>query len=408
MGNKQVIDFCFVISDLLSTTPRAYRAIRSLLEEGYSVHLSCNLRRVAAIPYHRELIKSLEKYKFSYSELSWKNTQINTFLYKVIHKITKKIHSKTSFKNKYLLQYANDFTILKQYKSCKNIKAKVYVGHRPASLPIITKLAAKHKAKVWFDIEDFHFEETTDPNENRMMKEFITAFSQTKIHYTNASELIGKEYLHQLNITEKSIEILNSPIINNLNETFSNNELSFVWFSQTVTFKRGLEVFLEAIKKTKLKCRIDLIGSIDANFKEYIDKLDIKAHANIILHGFIPEDEINNIISQADIGLALELKTVDKSRNFAITNKILSYSLLGNFILASNTEGQVSFFERLLDKESYIINYKQDDFINNLIYIHEELNKIRNNKKKRLLSNNKFLWDNEKIKLLHFSTKLIG
>jgi len=379
----KIYDFCFIISDLLSTTPRAYRAILSLLEQGYSVFLSCNVRRFEAYNYHKELIVSLEKFNFSYNEIHWKNTSFHTVFFKIIHKLIRKVHEKISITNKFLLSLSNDYTIKYQYFKNKNVSSKQYVGHRPASLYAITKLARKYNSKIWFDIEDFHFDETTNPNENRMISEFIKAFSTKEINYTNASKLIGEAYLKVLDVQTDSIEILNSPVIEVFPLEKKTEELSFVWFSQTVTFKRGLEYFLEAINELKLACRIDLVGTVDIDFKKYIENLQLSNFAKINFHGFISEKKINEFVYNADVGLALELYNLDRNKNLAISNKILTYTLLGNYILATRTEGQVYFMDKI-PKNGILCNLEKKEMIEKLQYIQKNKIIIRQNKQMRL------------------------
>jgi len=386
----KIYDYCFIISDLLSTTPRAYRAIKSLLEEGKTVYLSCNVRRFNAYDYHKELIEELEIFDFSYTEIFWKNKNLRTIFFKIIYKIIRKIHNKVSIKHKFLLSLSIDFAIRFQYYKTKNIQAKTYVGHRPASLFLISKLGKKNNSKIWFDIEDYHFEETTKPNENRMISEFIKAFSTPEIVYTNASKLIGEAYLKALGENKESVEILNSPLFEEFpKENRKNEKLSFVWFSQTVTFDRGLEYFFEALKETKIECIVHLIGSLDNKFQKYVEDLNISGFAEIIYHGFISENKINEIVFNSDIGLALELPNVDKSRNMAITNKIITYAVLGNYILASKTEGQVYFMEKIKNC-GVLTNLTEIEICEQLFFIKKNLIQIRKNKEARISSSSIF------------------
>ena len=395
------VDFCFVISDLLSTTPRAYRAIRALLEQGYSVHLSFNTRRFEALTYHNELISGLKKFNFSYSEIIWTNRNISSVFHKIIHKLVRKIIKPNHRTHKVFLLYGVDYTFFRQYNRCKNVQARVYAAHRPGSIPVISELARKHKAKAWFDIEDQHFVESTDTQTNQWIEALIKKFSAA-FNYTNASEPIGRSYMQYLKQETESIEILNSPIIEKELKVHKNNTIRFLWFSQTVTFNRGLEYFFEALKKKPLKCQINLVGTVDEKFRKYIENLSLGNHVKVVFHGFIPENKINELAFNSDVGLALELDNVDKSRDLAITNKILTYALSGCYILATKTTGQINFLGRLPENGILIEKEKFSEYFH-----HFNIEKIRSERGEHLKNAEQFSWQTQKEKLLEFAENLL-
>lgn len=305
-----------------------------------------NSRRKAAIPYHKQLLDTCkENPYFDAYELDWQRLSIRTFFFKALHKIMRAIHLRVRLRSPYLLMLANDYPVIPQYLQAKNIKAQVYLGHRPASLPIIYYLSRRHQAISWFDIEDQHLSESTDPLVNRMMRDFVVRFPCDR--FTTASRLIGKEFLQQAGWNAEAVEILNSPIVEDVKtKNQAGDKPVFVWFSQTITFHRGLELFFEALSQTGLSARLHLIGELDPAFKAYVDDLELP-DVVITYYGFIPEQEVNHLVASSDIGLALELPTVDRSRQLAITNKILTYAVLGCYILATDTDGQQDIVARL-------------------------------------------------------------
>lgn len=404
MSNTPKIDFCFVISDLLSTTPRAYRTIKTLLEKNYSVALICNIRRFHALKYHQQLIQSLEKYSFTVYEIEWKRFSFRTISQKIIHRLFYAIHKKVRLSNRFFLSLANDYAILSQKNKIKNIPAKIYVGHRPATLPVLWYAKQKFHAQTWFDIEDEHFEESTNLQINQKMTEFISQFPAD--NYTNASQLIGKSFCKKITDNPSSIEILNSPLFEKdffttIKSGTYHYAPCFFWFSQTVTFGRGLELFLKALETTKLTCRVDIAGILTPDFQKFIKKLTIpKVELNF--HGFITENEINRLAYQSDIGLAIEQPNVDLSRNLSITNKILTYALTGTYILATKTKGQEDFMKRI-PQNGQLINATTEAMIQFLLKT--DIEKIRKEKQNRIENAQKLSWKHQAEKMLHFIEK---
>lgn len=407
---KNFYDFCFIISDLLSTTPRAYREIKLAVKQGYKVCVVCNERRFEAIEYHKELVLELKKSGVRYIGIEWKSTSLRTIFFKILHKISLFLFSKFNITSKLILCLATDYTIYWQYQKSKNIKAKIYNGHRPASMPIINKLAKKYSAKTWFDIEDYHFEESEDKIQNSLIGSLIKKFPAK--FYTDASELIGRAFLNKLNPKKTSLEILNSPLFetNNFNfeteKNIKNKEITFFWFSQTVTFGRGLELFFEALAKNNIQSKVHLVGSVDENFKTYIISLNLK-NCKIIYHGFVSENKINELANQSDIGLALELNNVDVSRRYAITNKILTYSLFGCYILATSTLGQIDYMKRL-SENGVLFDLNEEKLSQILKKINSNIKTIRNRKKERLQYANKLSWIEQEKKLNTFFQQVIN
>ncbi len=405
MKLKKTFDFCFVISDLLSTTPRAYRAIKTLLEKGFSVCLLYNRRRINAIPYNDSQLLELSLYDFQAISTDWTKTTVKTFFHKAQHKLLRIWQKFAGSHFPFMLLGTMDYTILPQLCAGRKIKAKVFVGHRPATLPVISKLSKRCRAKTWFDIEDYHFEESTNLLENKLTSEIINKYPAQV--YTNASQLIGKAFMAKLGENE-SVEILNSPFISdNLNskiEIENVKPISFVWFSQSVTFGRGLETFFDALEEIQIAANVSLIGEIDQKFQAFINKKKL-SNVKIKFHGFIPENKIVEEVLSADIGLAIESVTVDYSRRIAITNKILTYAIYGNFILATNTHGQIDFMNRVPNCGKLI---EIENITECLLLCVENLNKLRKEKGKRILQAQSVNWQTQQKKLLSFAKNTLS
>ena len=396
-------DFCYVISDMLSTTPRAYRSIRTAVENGYSVFLIFNERIPTAKITNNKLLCELKPYSFGYKRITWKKNSLKTVFFKIIHKVFKFIGKKTKLTTPLLLSLSNDYPTIIQMWAGRKIKARVYVGHRPAVLPVISFLAQKHDGKTWFDIEDYHCEESLDFATNRLIQHFTSRFPAN--FYTDASQLIGKAYLQKNNFSAKSLEILNSPI-DFVQRSVKNEVISFLWFSQYISFNRGLELFFEAIKDTELKCELHLVGNLYPEYKQYIDSFRLEK-LSVHYHGFIPENKINELAQNCDFGLALELPNQDVNKNIAVSNKILTYAVSGCFIIATKTKGQLDFMQRI-PENGVLIEPKTEDMKAFLMTITTDLSSIREKRNKRIAAAQIVKWEVQKNKLSTFMAQTLS
>lgn len=400
--SKKEFDFCFILSDLLATTPRALRAVQTLLTQGYSVLVVSNVRIKHAVETDVSIVNSLKGANFQIIKLDWRGNSPFILFSKLNHKIARFLFTNLNFRGSLNTWFAMDYTISRQMFVSKNIKAKVYVGHRPATLPIISYLAEKNHAKSWFDIEDEHFVESLDPDINKITKEIIIN-NQADL-YTNASRLVGESFCKHLNYSSnRSVEILNSPVgtIPSLEPQESpTSPISFVWFSQSVSFGRGLEEFFEALKIAAIPAKVNLIGQVFPEFEEWVKKQN-NYNIEVEWHKFVPEGKIIDLCLKSDIGLALERNDVDESRNLTITNKILTYAVCGNFILASNTKGQMDFMERLPDG-GIVTTLSRKSMADVIISLHYEKENIRENKQNRKLLAEKFKWNEQEKILIEF------
>jgi len=120
--------------------------------------------------------------------------------------------------------------------------------------------------------------------------------------------------------------------------------LRLFWFSQSLGPNRGLEVIVEALNLlSEYDVTFDLIGDCPENYRQQLTAMARNPEA---LH-FLPPvdpDELFRIGAAYDIGLAAEVP-FQENRDLCLTNKIFTYLLAGNCILASDTRAQKRFME---------------------------------------------------------------
>ena len=197
-----------------------------------------------------------------------------------------------------------------------------------------------------FDVEDFHPEEKIDfqrekekKRRYRLMQNLLPAAN----YITAASPLIGLEM-------EK---LINRRVIT-INNTFpeaefispkglkGNEKLKLIWFSQHISFGRGLEQFIEAAFSFKDQINLTLIGQLDDDFYQKIIQPN---QAFIEVKKAMPQEDLHEELANYDVGLALEDGNEDYNREICLTNKIWAYFQAGLYILATKTKAQIEFMK---------------------------------------------------------------
>lgn len=397
-------DFCFFIQDMPATTPRAYRTIITLLKKGYSVMLVYNNRIPSAERYNKELLIELQSFlNFCSIEINWPKQHFRTIFFKVLHRFFKKAAKKRALKNNVFLALSHDYTPVWQMYKARKIEAKIYAGHRPSVLPVMYKLSKKNNAKTWFDIEDFHNRESTNELVNTQMNRFLARYKCD--YYTNASALIGEAYKQANHPDSNSIEVLNAPIFTPPDVRINNSSKpSFVWFSQYIDCYRGLELFVEALKKSKLNCVVHLIGNMREGFRKYLNESKLFG-VDFKYYSFIPETQLLKIAASTDFGLALERNDTEYNREIAITNKIITYAVCGNYIIATKTKGQTNFMKRI-PNNGILVEQKSNELTAFLEKIPVNIEEIRLQREQRIENTTTINWQKQEKILLQFVEKI--
>lgn len=251
------------------------------------------------------------------------------------------------------------------------IKADWYIAHNLGALSIAVQTASFNRASAGFDFEDYHREENAD----------MPAYEQSRIVFLEEKYVPAVRYISSAGylITEKikhNFPSFSRPVITLLNcfplsqrplqfeEPNEESKLHLFWFSQTIGRNRGLEVVAEALKQlNNPNIHLTLAGRYDQEMQEYMNEHAQSIIDSIHIAGIVEPDALPAFAARFDIGLAAEL-TTPLNRNICLTNKIFTYLLAGNCILASDTAGQKDFMKRY---SNIGLLYKNDD-ANDLAY----------------------------------------
>ena len=272
------------------------------------------------------------------------------FLSRLFHRISRAVVQKTGdYKSFADCAISRSSYFLK--KGAKKHKADLYIAHNLGALPAAAHAAARNKKAYGFDAEDFHRREIDDDPDSFHYK--ICSYLEDKYlpganYITASSPMIADQYaaLYKrpvtsvLNVFPKAAGIT---IVKN-----EKKPLKLFWFSQTIGPGRGLELVVQAIGQSGVKCELHLLGKPVDGYKQSLSQLAQDAgiaNYNLYFYEPVKASQIFSIASQFDIGLASETGSC-LNRDISLTNKIFTYIQCGLAVAASNTRAQSSLLEQ--------------------------------------------------------------
>jgi glycosyltransferase involved in cell wall biosynthesis len=346
MNKKKIV---IVTTGQPSTNPRMVKEYWALKKAGYNVKVLYSFWAFWAIDTDAALFckKQIEENDFILVGGSPDNKKQLYFLSRLMHKAFRLLSYKLS------LSFFDKWAISRPTywleKAAKKEKADLYIGHNLGALPAVVLASKKWETRCGFDAEDYHRGGFKDlqQNEYRVTCKVEETYMPACHFVTAASPLIGEAYLNNLKLPEV-VTINNVFSISNLqtlhDEPVVNNELRLFWFSQTLGPDRGLEAVVAALEILKdHNIKFTLLGSCSVDYRNKL----LKQLSNPQVLEFIDPvgpDEIFSIAAKAHVGVAAEV-IAEENRNLCLVNKLFTYLLAGNCVLASNTKAQKKFLE---------------------------------------------------------------
>ncbi len=337
--------------------PRALKEYITLKEMGYKVKILYG--------YNADWSNRIDEEKFFKGDLPRQelvevggnpnNYPLQYFLSRVVYRIFKTLYFFKPFKN-----FSFNRVTINLWAKVKQYPADIYIAHYLGALPAALRAGTKMNVPVVFDAEDFHRGEGSYYNEQ--MHDVVALENELlpKVNaMTTASPLISAEYKKYY--PNQNIITINNVFSKQYLQPFFRTEqtnFKLFWFSQYIGEGRGLEVFIEALNFfSEAPITLTIMGNIIS--KVYIEQLLNLSHnrAKIFFLETVPPEEIFSIAAGYDIGLAGEISNF-KNKELCLSNKIFTYLMAGNCVLASDMRGQAAF----MDQHPGIgFTYKHDD-----------------------------------------------
>lgn len=287
----------------------------------------------------------------------------------------------------------------------KNIAIKqsadLYIAHQEMGLYCGVQLL-KSRKKVAFDFEDWYSEDLLSDARSYRPLSLLRELEKYGLKYgvfcITTSHVMARKMADVYNVPvpfciynvfNKETEILNSI------KEFE-KPLKLFWFSQTIGPGRGLERLFELLNDLKVVLEINLLGNlVNTNYKNQLQKVSVH---RLNFYSLIEAAQLPQLISQFDIGLALELNK-PLNRSLTVSNKLFQYMLSGLPVIATNTPGQSEIIKNY--GGGILIDYDDPEYsktqIRQLLTSEQTLQVYRH---QAITAANELCWDKQKIKLL--------
>ncbi|MDX2067869.1 MAG: hypothetical protein SFV55_05555 [Haliscomenobacter sp.] len=322
-----------------STNPRLVKEANALFEAGYQVTVVYCYWAKWAQDYDPEIIQVREWRAVlvggtpERGRLIWWYTRLR-------HKVSKYLSFISHFR------YQSEARAYHEMLSeAKKTQAQLYIAHNLGALPVAARAAQQSRAIFAFDAEDYHRGEsiTLDaPTKNKIKIEDY--FFESAAFVTTASPLISKVY--QQHYPTQSFTTINNVFSKKYQKPLPqlpNTSLFVWWFSQTIGLNRGIQDILKAMQLIPdIPIQFTLVGEANSTTIDKLKEMLISERHKLCFQAPVSEIALFEIANQQHIGFALERST-PKNRDICLTNKIFTYLLAGNAIIASDTQAQKSF-----------------------------------------------------------------
>ena len=284
--------------------------------------------------------------------------------------------------------------LLKELKKM-NDKFNLVVAHNPGSFYPAQLFAQKNKIPFGIDLEDYHPGESNDGKTIIFSKKLNRAVLPNADYITAASPLILEYSEADLPVPLKNKQV----ILNYFPSTeFTNpgnkdsEKLTLVWFSQNISFHRGLEQLIPAIRNNN-QIELHFFGNCNETFRDRW----LADCSNLQLHPSLPQWELHHRLALYDIGLAIE-PGKDLNNELALSNKMLAYFQSGLYILASNTKAQERFITEH-PEHGMLTSLSSEDLKRAIQKLIDQKQSLRASSNARYETAKKYDWEHESEKL---------
>lgn len=333
----------------LACNPRCHKEVRALVANGYNVSvLKFDIRNWSA-DYESVIETSLPQVKWitldagSKSKFGWLAASVVS---KLAGKLLKPFNNNIT-----LTSYMLDKRSWLLNNKLKQIAPQydLLIAHNPAAFYPVYNAATKECIPYAIDVEDYHPGEYSNVVLAQSTRQLMQATLKHAAYVSAAAPMILEYTINDVPSIAHNSFVINNVFPLELKPAFhelpiNNGEpIRLVWFSQNVGLDRGLDDVVNAMNLINhYPIQLTLIGNCTDGVKHAISSKLISGMHKILFKLPLPEQQLLHEVAQHHIGLALEASP-NLNRRICLTNKLFTYLLCGNAIIASDTEAQVQF-----------------------------------------------------------------
>lgn len=346
---------CLITPGQPSINPRLVKEADTLHEAGHDVHVLCS----HYIPWADEADKLL------LASRAWSCTYVGGnpgrvspghYWTRVRHAVARRAlplwPSNTFVQRRALVRIVPELEA-----AALNTRADLYIAHYAGALPAAAMAARQCDACLGFDAEDLEsasYSPQQGPSHLDLLLQKIEARYLPECNYVTASSPgIAEAYAAQYGLPLPSTILNVFPLANRpakFRPTSQKAPLTLYWFSQTVGLDRGLHDVIRALGMLR-GCSIELHirGALHEKTRQELFAAASSCgveNRQLILMRPGAQDEMVRLASEYDVGLALEPGS-SRNNDLAISNKLFTYLLAGNAVVATATHGQRAVIARI-------------------------------------------------------------
>ncbi len=388
----------FLTTHNLATNPRHVKEIKLALQQNYEVEVICYIFRNWSYEMNHKILQEFQNQGVKFHSIeAGRENRVQWFIAVAKEKSARLFSRIVPLKNAALANAVSRRNVGLLAAVTKITSADWVIGHNPGALWATLYAGKRLKCKMGFDVEDYHPGEGNDMHLQGLTKKLMQQVLPKMDYVSFAAPLIMAAVKKDVKCNDQNwFTVLNYFPAEEFatKESFMTGPLKLVWFSQNISFGRGLELILPSVKSNPEKLELHLYGNINEDFKE--ENLD--GMNNIILHGAISQIKLHEELAKFDIGLALDIPT-DINRELAITNKLLTFLQAGLYVMATNTKSQHLFMASFPDM-GICFDYERNNSDQIIKSILNNMNSLRNHRKERFEKFRKNNWEMESLKLI--------
>jgi glycosyltransferase involved in cell wall biosynthesis len=223
------------------------------------------------------------------------------------------------------------------------------ISHNPGAFAPAYFFSKARNVPLGVDLEDFHPGESNHLAATKTIGGVMKKILPSSAVITASSPLILKESEPYMRGSSAKHAIIRNVFSLQLQPSFkelSLQPLKLIWFSQIVGMNRGIQDAILAMNRiTSCSIQLSILGHCCEDTKAQLSRLLTEQKHQLLFLDPKHEDQLIEACSHHHIGLALE-PGFSRNNQLALSNKLFTYLLAGNAIIASETEAQKTFFEQ--------------------------------------------------------------
>lgn len=348
---------CLLAPGQPSVDPRLVKEADALHEAGHEVHVVCAHYIDWADQADRQLLEK-RAWGCTYVGGDRKRNRATYAWARIRHGLLRRASGLWQLNNRFRC-WAVSSVLPELQTAAMRIRADLYVGHYPAGLVAAVSAARRRGALAAFDAEDFEtgsYPLDAGPGKMDRLIERLERENLPQCSYvTAAAPGIAEAYSAKYGISLPRTILNVFPLADRpreLQAVSRDSPLRLYWFSQTVGPGRGLEDVIQAMGQLKRhNIELHVRGRWPEGYKETLFSLARRVgvlYRQIYTHEPKPQSEMIRLAAIHDVGLALERKDTE-NHDLCIANKIFTYLLAGNAVVATATRGQKEVMETIGD-----------------------------------------------------------